>query len=523
MLGKFLSKEKIFLFYLVAVSVVGMMIIYVATSSYGPGVSGDSVRFLSVAQNLLAGKGFFDYSLGPLLAWPPLYSIILALLGAVTGDVFVAGWVLNIFLFGFTIYLMGLVIANIVPDQLIYAYMGPLVVMVLPSLVRVYSIIAADPLFMFLSLVFFRQSVLYLQSGKITNLFLMCFLAILAGLVKYPGLVLSVTGSFLITTYYFRQQRRWTGLWSGGVFFLISILPLLGWVFFHNYLMYGSFFGDRGYAEPLGNLYIAVEKILYWFIPYNIIQRATPYGLILLILLTALIIVQPASWRRWFDRLLGNEILPMLLYAVLYGLALVFLVSYAEHKYFRVDRLHIALVFPLLVFLVSAVDTLLVRWDFLPRASFLPLVVAVVCFFAWLSYPAYNTYKYINRSLAMGETDNNLYNTKALRESDIVAYLENNPFSPDGILYSNHEGAAWFYTRHNVLGMPQGDRASEENQDIAKVLDDYREWPPEAGTIIWFDLDFKLHILPPDNLTPLAVITLVYHGNSGSVYQVALR
>jgi hypothetical protein len=352
----------------------------------------------------------------------------------------------------------------------------------------------------------------------------MCFLAIFASMVKYPGLVLSVTGSFLVAVYYFRQQRRRVGMLGAGVFSLISILPLLGWVLFHNYLMYGSFFGDRGYAEPLGNLYIIAEKILYWFIPYSIIQRVTSYGLLLLILLTALIIIQPASWKRWFDRLLGNEILPMLLYAVLYGLSLVFLVSYAEHKYFRVDRLHIALVFPLLVFLVSAVDSLRFRWTFLfTVSSFLSSVVAVVCFFAWLSYPVYNTYKYINRSLVAGETDNNLYNTKALRESDIVAYLENNPFSPDEILYSNHEGAAWFYTRHNVLGMPQGDRANEEDQDIAKVLDDYRDWPPEAGTVIWFYLDFKLHIIPPEDLMPLAVITPVYQSNSGNVYQVVPR
>lgn len=517
-----INSRKILNLYLIVVSLVGMMIVYVATSRYGPGVSGDSVRYLSVAQNLMDGIGFFDYSLAPLLAWPPLYSVALALLAAITGDVFVAGWVMNICLFGLTIYLTGQVIASIAPRRSICAYLSALVVLMLPSLVRAYCIIAADPLFVVLSLLFFRQGALYLRSGMFSRLVLLGVLASLACLVKYPGLVLSLSGSILILAYYSRRQRRKTGLLAGVAFLMASTLPLLGWVMFHNYFLYGSAFGERGYAEPLGNLYIAVEKVLYWFIPYSLIQRVTPYGLFLLILTSAFVVFQPASWRRWFDRLGEAEMLPILPFAVLYSLTLMFLVSYSEHKHFGVDRLHIILVFPLLAFIAAAAETLRLRWD-IPRESSLPLIATVVCFFGWSVYPVYNTYKYIEQSIREGETDNNLYNTRVLRESDIVKYLESNQYSPDETLYSNHEGAAWFYTRHNVLGMPQGDRANEENQDAAKVLKEYRSWPPQDGYIIWFNLDFKLHVLVPETLTPLAVMTPLFRGKGGDVYRVLPR
>lgn len=516
------SNQKTLNIYLGIMAIVGMMIIYIATSRFGPGVSGDSVRYLSVAENLLEGRGFYDYSLAPLLAWPPLYSLLLALLAIVTRDVFIAGWALNIGLFGLTIVLTGRLIAMVVPEQPIYPLLAAVVIMVLPSLIRVYSIIAADGLFMVLCLLFFHQGTQYLRSGKVSNQIWMGIISILASLVKYPGLILSLLGCILIVVYHYRLNKNRTGLLHAAFFFVASTLPLTTWVIAHNWILHNSLFGDRGYAQPLGNIYIAVEKVLYWFIPYSIIQRTNPIVLLIFILLAALLIIQPESWRRWLARLSSAEILPLLLFTILYGLTLVFLVSYSEHHFYRVDRLHIALIFPVLAFLASAAVTLRLRWESMHR-SWVVKVLAGVAFLVWLAYPINNSRKYIVRSLAEGEAENNLYNTRALRESEIVQYLESNQFLPNETLYSNHEGAAWFYTRHNVLVMPQGDRQEEDQQDAAKVLEQYASWPPEPGYIIWFDLGFKLHVLPPDELTSHAVITPLFESESGGVYQVAPR
>jgi hypothetical protein len=302
-------------------------------------------------------------------------------------------------------------------------------------------------------------------------------------------------------------------------FLIVSILPLAGWVFFHNFLLYNSLFGARGYAEPFGNLYIAIEKLLHWFVPYSIIQSVTPYGLLVWIVASALILVQPTSWRRWLERLFSAEILPVFLFANFYGLTLLFLVSYAEHKDFRTDRLHIVMIFPVLVFLVNALETLHLRWT-VPLRSSLSGGLMVAFFLIWILYPLNNTRKYIARSLIEGETDNNLYNTRALRESDMIYYLESKPFAPNEVLYSNHEGAAWFYTRHNIMAMPQGDRTKEKDQEVSKILEEYSGWPPEAGYIIWFDLDFKLHILNPNDLIPLVELLPIFQGDSGSIYRV---
>ena len=92
------SKNKFWIF-LLALAVVAVILCAIATSKYGAGVSSDATKYLSVAQNLLAGNGLYDHKGGPLLSWPPRYSMILAGLSLVTGlDVFVVGWYLNVFL-----------------------------------------------------------------------------------------------------------------------------------------------------------------------------------------------------------------------------------------------------------------------------------------------------------------------------------------------------------------------------------------------------------------------------------------
>ena len=98
MQSAFLSKRTFWIF-LSILAMSGMILCGIATFKYGAGVASDSTKYLSVAQNLLAGKGLYDHLGMPLLAWPPLYSIILAGLSLLTRlDVFIVGWYFNIFL-----------------------------------------------------------------------------------------------------------------------------------------------------------------------------------------------------------------------------------------------------------------------------------------------------------------------------------------------------------------------------------------------------------------------------------------
>ena len=102
-----LQKNRYWIF-LACLAFAIMIVGGIATSHYGSGVASDSVKYMAVAQNLLDGNGLVDHRGSPLLAWPPLYSMLLAGLSFITRlDVFVAGWYFNIFLLGLNLVLSG--------------------------------------------------------------------------------------------------------------------------------------------------------------------------------------------------------------------------------------------------------------------------------------------------------------------------------------------------------------------------------------------------------------------------------
>jgi hypothetical protein len=149
-------RKNFHLIFLFILSAAGIVLCTLATSKYGAGVAGDSIHYLSVAQNLLRGRGFIDYTDGPLILFPPLMSIILAGLAWVfKADVFIVGWILNIVLLGVNIFLSGLVLERIFPDRRVYFYISSMIVFTSASMLRMHASVLSDPLFFTMMLLFF--------------------------------------------------------------------------------------------------------------------------------------------------------------------------------------------------------------------------------------------------------------------------------------------------------------------------------------------------------------------------------
>src|SRR5581483_7241657 len=152
---KNISRDKIFWIYLSALSLAGFVFLWIATSKYGAGVSSDSVLNMATADNLFRGKGFFDDTGAPLVWWPPLFPLTMAALSVFTrGDVFIAGWYLNLMLFGVNVFLNGVLVRRAFIDKPLFQYLGVLFVLVSDAAIRVHANIASEPLFLTFSLVF---------------------------------------------------------------------------------------------------------------------------------------------------------------------------------------------------------------------------------------------------------------------------------------------------------------------------------------------------------------------------------
>src|SRR5689334_17620275 len=132
-----------------------MALAIIASAVYGAGVAADSIRYLSTAENFLAGRGLVDYTGWPLVWWPPLYPLLLAGISFVTRlDVLEAGWILNILTYGMNIFLSGVLFEKTLRGWPVFKYLASLFVFLSPSLLSMHSAILSEPLYLTFTLLF---------------------------------------------------------------------------------------------------------------------------------------------------------------------------------------------------------------------------------------------------------------------------------------------------------------------------------------------------------------------------------
>ncbi|HMD81955.1 MAG TPA: hypothetical protein VKE92_11635, partial [Anaerolineales bacterium] len=226
-------------------AVIGMILCAIATFKYGAGVASDSTKYLSVAQNLLIGQGLYDHLGLPLLAWPPLYSIILAGFSLLTGmDVFIVGWYFNVFLAGLNLFLSGIIFYRAFSEKPLYAYLATLFVLLSSASLRMHATISSDPFYLTLTLGFLIAVDSYIRNRSYGAFAWMLLFSVLAPLQRYVGPAVIVTAEIVILVENRKSPR--VLLRDGIVLGLVSILPIAWWLLVHNIMTYGSLWGSSG-------------------------------------------------------------------------------------------------------------------------------------------------------------------------------------------------------------------------------------------------------------------------------------
>jgi hypothetical protein len=516
---KFIRTQKKFAIYLFLLSVFGMGLVYLVTHRFGPGLSTDGSRYLSTAQNLIAGKGFYDYLNAPLTQFPPLYSILIVGISLVTRlDVFGGGELLNILTFGLVIWLAGYFFYRIFPNEPLFHYFGSAIFATSLSLIIMASNILSDLLFLAFTLAFLIAATDMLEKGTSRRIVILGVIACLSTFQRYAGLALIMTGAILVL--YLYRKRLLKGILFSGLFGVLSALPILLWVWFHNYVRTGILFGVRMPPAYLGNLQVTIEKAVHWFLPASVTNRIPLWAILLVIMLLLVTGNRLADWKRWARCLATPNFLPSITFFILYLCVLIFNISYSEVRWPFMDRIHIIILPALLALLFLTIRELTPSYvrKLSPRTL---QFLTVTAFLLWLSFPVYNLQKYMTRAYFQGETSEyNMYNIPVLRESGITEYFASQPISPDQKIYSNYEAAAWFLTREAITKLPYGD-VTEKRVKPDEVLKRFPTWPGKDGNgyVIWIDeLSFKPYVLSPDQLTERADFRLIHWSKGGEIY-----
>ncbi len=223
---------------------------------------------------------------------------------------------------------------------------------------------------------------------------------------------------------------------DSAIFSLISSAPTLGYIYFHNFLGYGTLTGPRFSPNPPGNIQITLEKLIHWIVPGSITQFTGIWlwvGLILVFLLVGLYL---AGKHGRLKPLRGSLSLPpTLIFLFIYGLTLIFMLSYKEHRPLLVDRIQLVILVPLLAVLIDLLPTLLPALRD-ARTRWLKAIL-LIGFTVWLVYPLTASYRYVSDSLKSGDiSPYNIHNTREIRESALAQYLEAAVLSHRGLVYT---------------------------------------------------------------------------------------
>lgn len=510
------NRSRIFL---IALAVMGSALVWVATSRYGPGLSTDGARYLSSAESIAAGRGLIDYLGLPLVNWPPLYSLILAGLITLTGlDVLVLAQWVNILTFGAIIYVGGIFFQRSLPGNEVFAVIASLILATSLPLIEISANAASDPLFLLCVLLFMLTAQTYMRERSQAAWGQMVVWAIAACFLRYAGLALVLSGAVIVLWTWRANWRQ--ALVRAAVFGLVAGSPLATWALFHNLPASGTLLGTHRAALGVTNFEAMFEKIAGWFIPGSLVS-----GWLAVILFAAIAVGLLAASNRkrraaWFAKMQGSQLFPALAFAAVYGAMLVVAISTSEHRFEGSQRIHAVLLPAFLVLVGSVLADLPPR---LPaKVGRVPLRSLLLAAFAlWLVIPLFRAQAYVRASRAEGDVSfYNIYNTRTLREADIVAEIQAMEFGEEEKVYSNNEAAAWFFLRRRIFRLPRYD--VEAGDVLETSIRSFDGWPAgnEEATLIWFEreLDYKELVPTPQQMADFIELIVIFTGRYGDIY-----
>jgi hypothetical protein len=510
----------------VSIAVIGFVFAIIATSKYGAGVSSDAVRNLSTADNLAAGKGFVDFVRFPFVQWPPLYPLTLAGLKLLTGlGTFQIAWYLNVFLYLVNLWLWSELFYRIFQERLIYAVLGAVAMVLSRSTLRIYDNVSSEPMFITFILVFFFAAADYLNTTSRRDLWLMIIMAALASLQRYLGVILIGILGLLIL-----YRQSWRAFGQAFLSTVLAFLPIGLWVYLHNYLRHNMLFGPRVLSQfmPLENISLTLTKMFNWFVPLHplllpLLMR--PWIILSGIALIFVLINNRKLWLEWGRAFTQNRYLgPLVLFTVIYLVLLAFTVNTIDHRDLTSDRYYVVVYPVILVIIFITVDRLVLTHFSLGSRGLRTVPVAL--FLIWLLYPVLSLQEYLSKALVQGEPSSyNIHNSAWFANMEFLRVTQTFiDQDPSAMLYSNYTPTVWFRFQRPVYILPYQDPELSREENIARLKENYASWPgTDPGFIIWFTPNESTGYAPPENLSVVADVKLLYQDENGQLFHVDVK
>ncbi len=490
---------------------LGCALVFIATSRYGIGLSADSVTYLAGTQNILAGHGYVNFDGEPILAFPPLFSTVVAILSAGLLDPASVARFLNIFCFGLIVFLSANWFFRRLHSQLL-ASLGTTAVLFSAALIGISTYAWSEPLFVVLVMLMLLQLERADFSDSLAPWILTGILAALAILDRYAGIIVLVIGIILLAAK--RTNSIASRLRRLFLFLSIAMLPISLW-FYRNFEISSTITGYRVEStRPLiQSIHDTIKVLSLWFLPRLIpLHYRVPLLALLMILFLWIVF---AVLRIKITAADFTEIIPCLLFTFLYTLFMIYTTSTTALS--EIDDRYMA---PVFVPLILSLFYLLDRWMYkhsLQTGNTFPRAILATSLAIWLIYPILGTYKTVKADLEQGAGG---FHTADWMESDLISYLKNNNLS--GTVYTNEPSAVYALTGQIYNASPEKFAYESDlpTDDLVRFQADLQN----RGVlyIVWFNTDWwKGYLYDIDELKNICAPETIAMLKDGEVYRMS--
>ena len=498
---------------IVGLAGLGTAHILARTASYGAAVTHDSSFLLSTAINFLAGEGWRTFTGYPLVAWPPLFPLLLAAGGWVGIEPLTAGRLINATAFGLTILAAGGWLRSNLRLQWLGLVATASLTVSLP-LSELASHFLTDSLFVLLTLLALIQLAAFLNRGGRTLLLGAAVCIALAALTRYPGVILIGTGVLLLLGR--RTPPLAARLKDASVFGAVSSVPLAG-VLTHNWAVTGTLTGYRsGSGQSLSDVLSQVADVFRaWVMPPNAPDGVgyllwTAAGLV--VAAGAVVVVSGLGLeRRGKDRtaspLLGlGPVIPFGGFALAYLSFIVAIVPLVIHSQIP-PRYLLPVYMPLLLAAVFLLDRFL-SIETAGRRAAAKWGLASLVLLGTLAHGGFSAHRNltITDEARVAGFESWTQNGSYWESSETLKYVRTK--LSDGRVYSNGFTLLWFWDRTAAPGKHQKVPAALHNvtSDIMQQTDGgspYIAWLRSESEKSFYDFDaFDIRCL--DGVEPVA-------------------
>lgn len=490
----------------IASSGLAFLLVIIATSRYGAGMTPDSASYISAARHYAEHGSLIVYTGYPFTSWPPLFPVLLGLLQRITGiDSLAILPPVSALLFScITWSSLGLLQRHFDLSNNAKR-LGPFLLVMSPPLVVVSTMAWSEPLFTALLVGCLRSLYEYQEKHSWSSLAMLIGFTALASMTRLVGVALVIAGAIVILQAGGSFKQR---VGRVGLFVLGSIAPLIAWAFRNHSLgMPAAGHRNSSNVSLLKNILLATGTLLEW----------VPWIVPWLLFFAAIILRNPskaAQFRSDF-RAIRSKLMTSLVVFLGYTGFMIASASIVAHDPIN-TRLLSPIYVPLLIIILGlgrcAMNTLMTGVHGLAMTW----ITRVITLFT-LIYPL--VYAGIHVTTAYRGGNARFYNSVTWRESSLLAHAQTLSDWNDATVYSNFPEAVYLLTEKKTSTMPS--RAADPIATVRIVEKLAHTWPPKAGYMLWFNKNDRPGVLAPRDLMPVTTMTLLTELPDGQLYTIS--